>query len=79
MRQTPLEIHCYPTNGTPPQRNNRFPPLEKLFSTLGNLFFQGWKVFGKSAERTQRRGKNRLGLYPFLFVVGLCLYKYVVS
>ena len=75
MRQTPLEIHCYPTNGTPPQRNNRFPPLEKLFSTLGNLFFQGWKVFGKPAERTQKRGKNRLGLYPFLFSVGLCLYK----
>ena len=85
MRQTPLEIHCYPTNGTPPQRNNRFPPLEKLFSTLGNLFFQGWKVFGKPAEQThlssghKRRGKNRLGLYPFLFSVGLCLYKYVVS
>ena len=37
MRQTPLEIHCYPTNGTPPQRNNRFPPLEIYFSKAGKF------------------------------------------
>ncbi|WP_299282213.1 hypothetical protein, partial [uncultured Porphyromonas sp.] len=26
------------------------PPLESLVSSLGNLFFQGWKVFGNSSE-----------------------------
>ena len=25
----------------------KFPTLEKKISSLGNLFFQGWKVFGK--------------------------------
>ena len=29
------------------QRNAKFPTLEKKISSLGNLFFQGWKVFGK--------------------------------
>ena len=32
-------------------QKRKFPTEENKISSVGNLFFQGWKVFGKLRER----------------------------